>query len=54
MTKETNCCSRCGRNLQLIDDFPPEYAPVSLKKGLELCPECYRNLSQEELGQYFR
>ncbi|WP_366923793.1 hypothetical protein MFMK1_000706 [Metallumcola ferriviriculae] len=52
MSKQDNCCHRCGQNFQLMESFPPEYAPVKMKGGMELCPECYRNLNEEELRNY--
>jgi uncharacterized protein with PIN domain len=48
MEKELLSCIRCNQALRLLDE-----QPVTVNGQGELCPECYRNLRQEEYRQYF-
>jgi len=50
--KDSNNCAKCGQNFKLAQEYFQEDRPVNAKNGLQLCPECYRNLSNQELETY--
>ncbi len=50
---DSNSCARCGQDLKLAQEYFQEDRPVNVNAGLMLCPECYRNLSRQELETYF-
>lgn len=53
MEQETDVCLRCGQPLGLVETVLEE-EPVPVPGKGELCPRCYRSLSEEETHLYFK
>ncbi|WP_227762371.1 hypothetical protein [Zhaonella formicivorans] len=53
VTNSPGNCLRCKQSLGLLERITEDLTGVSVPGKGELCPNCYRNLSDEERAVYF-